>query len=213
MENINQTQEYAENIHVESLKNDSVFLQTLKEKEIKAISTQDLIQLYDVLDNYLVLERKEDQKTINKIYTAILDKAIENLTQKLETNDFFSFEDEEEHLTLRAIYEYAIEHYSSNSFADARELFLMLSVMTKNNTFKGAMQIHTVATIKKMPFDNFLNEFVDIEQINKIDQSGDETKNSYFILYFYDNANQFLHENQELLIDAIQNSKSLNRQN
>ena len=75
------------------------------------------------------------------------------------------------------------------------------------------MQIHTVATIKKMPFDNFLNEFVDIEQINKIDQSGDETKNSYFILYFYDNANQFLHENQELLIDAIQNSKSLNRQN
>ena len=211
--NTDQTQEYAENIHVESLKNDSVFLQTLKEKETKAINTQDLIQLYEVLDNYLVLERKEDNKTINKIYTVILDKAIENLTQKLETNDFFSFEDEEEHLTLRAIYEYAIEHYSSNAFSDARELFLMLSVMTQNNAFKGAMQIHAIGTIKKMPFDNFLNEFVDIDKINKIDKTGDETKNSYFILYFYDNANQFLHENQELLIDAIQNSKSLNRQN
>jgi hypothetical protein len=199
----------ASDIKVEELKTDHVFLETLKNKKSEAISQKNIIKLYEVLDNYLFLSRDEDQKTIDEIYSVILDKAIDNLTYKLESNQMFSFEDEEEHMTLRAIYEYAIEHYSSNSFSEARELFLMLSILTENNNFRGAMQIHAVATIKKLSFDDFLDQFVDIEQIKKIDETGDETKNSYFILYFYDNANQFLHENKQLLTEALQRAKRL----
>jgi hypothetical protein len=194
------TLKYSEE-EIESLKNDPVFLDSLQKRETEALEEQNILKLYDVLDTYLLLEKGSDEQ-INRLYENILELALDKLSYKLQSRETCSLDNDEEHITLRAIYEYAIEHYSSGKLHEASELFLMLSILTENRTFIGAMQIHLVATLKNISFDDFLDEFVDIDMM-------DEQNESFFMLYFRDSANRFLHENSQLITDAVKEMKTV----
>jgi len=186
---------------IKRLKNDPVFINELQQREERAERERDIVQLYDVLDTILALDENNKER-INKIYGTILEVALEQLQSKLEGESFFDLDNERDHLALRAIYEYGIEQYNHDRLHEAKELFIMLSILTNNPTFIGAMQIHLIAILKNIPFNEFLEKFVDMEKMNSSNES-------FFILYFYDSANRFLHENGQLIREAIQEVKNL----
>jgi hypothetical protein len=183
-----------------NLQNDESFLKELEEKEKKAIENKDIINLYDVLDT-LLLFKNENKERINKLYSLIIEEAFINLHNKLKSEDMFNLNVEIEHYSLRAIYEYAIEQYSGGKLHEAKEIFIMLSILTDNNVFKGAMQIHLIAILKNIPFEDFISQFVDMEKMESANES-------FFILYFFDTANKFLHENAHLIKEAVTEVKN-----
>lgn len=139
---------------------------------------------------------------MNKLYSAILENALGNLHQKLENEEMFDLNINSDHYSLRAIYEYGIEQYNGGKLHEAKELFIMLSILTNNNVFKGAMQIHLISILTNMKFEDFLEQFVDMEKM-------ESSNESFFILYFYDIANQFLHKNSNIIKEAIQNVRNI----
>ena len=189
------------NEEILNLQNDPVFLSELLEKESKAFQTKEIISLYDILDTLLIFE-SDTKERVNKLYGLIIEEALKNLHIKLEAEQLFNLDEENDHYSLRAIYEYAIEQYNGNRFHEAKELFIMLSILTDNNVFKGAMQIHLISILKKISFEDFLSKFVDMKKM-------ESTNESFFILYFFDIANQFLHENANLIKDVIQEVKNI----
>jgi len=187
---------------IKSLQNDPVFLAELLEREEKAFQTKNIISLYDVLDSLLLFD-SDTKERVNKLYSSIIEGALESLHTKLKGEKLFDVNDENDHYSLRAIYEYAIEQYNGGRFYEAKELFIMLSILTDNNVFKGAMQIHLISILKNIPFEDFISKFVDAEKMKSINKS-------FFILYFYDEANQFLHNNSNLIQEAIKKVKNIN---
>jgi len=191
---------YSDN-EIKNLQNDPVFLDELQEKEVKAFQSKSIIDLYDILDTLLLFE-SDTKNRINKLYETIIEEAFKILHSKLENEQMFDLNIEYEHYSLRAIYEYAIEKYSGNLLHEAKEVFIILSILTENNIFKGAMQIHLIAIIQKINFEDFISQFVDA---NKMESENE----SFFILYFFDSANKFLHENAHLIKKAIQEVKNI----
>jgi len=186
---------------VKNLQNDPVFLNELLERESKAFQNKSIIDLYDILDSLLLFESDTKQR-VNKLYGAIIEEAFNILHLKLENEQMFDLNIETDHYSLRAIYEYAIEKYSGNLLHEAKEIFIILSILTDDNIFKGAMQIHLIAVLKNISFEEFLAEFVDMEKMESANES-------FFILYFFDSANKFLHENAHLIKTAIQEVKKI----
>lgn len=184
-----------------NLKNDPVFIDELQKREEEAEKSRDIVKLYDVLDTLLTFGEDETNR-VDKIYGSILEMALDTLHSKLKGEELFNLDDEREHYSLRAIYEYGIEQYNHNRLHEAKELFIMLSILTDNSIFRGAMQIHLISILKDIPFNEFIEKFVDMEKMNSSNES-------FFILYFYDNANQFLHEHSQLIRDAIREVKSI----
>jgi hypothetical protein len=180
-----------------NLQNDPVFLNELQKLESDGIQKSDLIALYDVLDTILLFEREESEK-VNKIYEEILKIAFETLHKKLENRDIFSLDEVSEHLSLRALYEFGIDNFGKKNFEEAKEVFLALSMLSDNPEFRGAMQIHLVGVLKEMVFEEFVDQYIDLESKNE----------SYFLLYFKDSANEFLHENKNLIINAVREIES-----
>jgi hypothetical protein len=180
-----------------NLQNDPVFLNELQKLESDGIQKSDLIALYDVLDTILLFEREESEK-VNKIYEEILKIAFETLHKKLQNRDIFSLDEVSEHLSLRALYEFGIDNFGKKNFEEAKEVFLALSMLSDNPEFRGAMQIHLVGVLKEMVFEEFVDQYIDLESKNE----------SYFLLYFKDSANEFLHENKNLIINAVREIES-----
>ena len=86
-------------------------VEELKEKVLKAQQKFDIASLY-------VLEEQAheifDEDTISGFYANILDLALEKLTDTLEANRIMNMNEVQDFATLRALYEYAIEHYSAD---------------------------------------------------------------------------------------------------
>jgi hypothetical protein len=183
------------------LQNDPSFLDKLNEMEKSGLEDKNLVSLYDVLDSLLLFQEGNSER-INKIYEVILEEALHNLKKRLENETLFSLENQIDHYTLRAIYEYGIDKYSKSLFTEAKELFIMLSILTDNSSFKGAMQIHLVAVLKEISLSDFIEEYIDLEELEK-------DEDSFFMLYFKDNANSFLHENSELIRSAMREVREL----
>jgi len=186
---------------VKNLQNDQVFLNELLKRESQAFESKSIIDLYNILDTLLLFDSDTKQR-VNKLYEVIIEEAFKILHSKLENEKMFDLNVETEHYSLRAIYEYAIEKYSGNLLHEAKEIFIILSILTENNAFKGAMQIHLIAVLKNVAFDQFIEKFVDMDKM-------ESTNESFFILYFFDSANKFLHENGHLIKQAIQEVKNI----
>jgi uncharacterized pyridoxal phosphate-containing UPF0001 family protein len=182
---------------ISSLQNDPVFLHELQKLEKEGTEKSDIVALYDVLDSILLFEREESER-VNKIYEEVLKIAFKKLHEKLQNREIFSLDEVNEHLSLRALYEFGIDNFGKGNFEESKEVFLALSMLSDNGEFRGAMQIHLVGVLKKMKFEEFVDEFIDLESEN----------NSYFLLYFKDSANTFLHENKNLIINAVREIES-----
>lgn len=145
----------------------------LKEKIFQAQSEGDIASLY-------VLEAQVhdtfDEETLMAYYANILDLALERLTNALENLEKLDMSDVQDFATLRALYEYAIEHYSAGSAHDASALFEVLGGISNDEAFSEAMAVHRAGCDAQIPFDDFIDEYVDMAAT----QAGGKFYISYF---------------------------------
>lgn len=134
-------------------------MQELKDKILQAQREGDIASLY-VLEAQA--HEKFDEDTLMAYYANILDLALERLTNTLENMEKLDMNEVQDFATLRALYEYAIEHYSAGSATDASALFEVLGGISNDERFREAMAIHRAGCDAKIPFDDFLDEYVDM---------------------------------------------------
>ncbi len=134
--------------------------ETLKEKVLKAQSEGDIAALY-------VLET-EAQDTLEEsdliaYYANILDLALENLTNALESARQMDIGEVQDYATLRALYEYAMEHYSAGKKTDASALFEILGGLSSDITFAEAMKVHQLGADAGLSLDVFIATIADVD--------------------------------------------------
>lgn len=134
--------------------------EALKEKVLKAQSEGDIAGLY-------VLEQEAhetfDDETLGAYYANILDLALERLTDALEAPRKMDMSEVQDFATIRALYEYAIEHYSAGKPIDAAALFEVLSGLTNDERFSNAMLLHLGAARSGLSLDDFINTIADVD--------------------------------------------------
>lgn len=138
--------------------------ETLKEKVLKAQSEGDIAALY-------VLET-EAQETLEEsdliaYYANILDLALENLTNALESARQMDIGEVQDYATLRALYEYAMEHYSAGKKTDASALFEILAGLSSDTTFAEAMKVHQLGADAGLSLDVFIATIADVDATHK----------------------------------------------
>lgn len=131
----------------------------LKDKIYQAQSEGDIASLY-VLESQA--HESFDEDTLMAYYANILDLALERLTNALENLEKLDMNEVQDFATLRALYEYAIEHYSAGSATDASALFEVLSGISNDEAFSEAMKVHRAGCDGRIPFDDFIDEYVDM---------------------------------------------------
>ena len=134
--------------------------QDLKAKVLKAQQNSDIASLY-------VLEQEAhdtfDEETLRGFYANILDLALEKLTDTLEAHRVMDMSEVQDFATLRALYEYAIEHYSAGKINDASALFEVLGGLSNDKQFSDALNLHKIASSKNLTLDDFIENIADID--------------------------------------------------
>jgi len=139
----------------------STEMEAFKKKVLDAQRAGDIAALY-------VMEREaheilKDEEDMGAFYANILELALENLTTALETGKRFKLDEVQDYATIRALYEYAIEHYSAESVSDAAALFEIIEGLTQDGAFINAMKIHRLSASEGLGFDEFLERIADVE--------------------------------------------------
>lgn len=134
--------------------------EALKEKVLKAQAEGDIASLY-------VLEAQAqelfEESDLIAYYANILDLALENLTNALESARQMDITEVQDYATLRALYEYAMEHYSAGKKADASALFEILAGLSSDETFAKAMKIHQLGADAGLSIDVFIATIADVD--------------------------------------------------
>jgi hypothetical protein len=153
----------------------------LKEKILKAQEAGSIAGLF-------VLEQEAnetyDEEMLLKYYANILELALERLTDALESARRLDMSDVEDFATIRALYEYAIEHYSAGKPLDAAALFEIIGGLTEDETLSASMRIHMEAAKAGMSLDDFINKVADIE--------GTQAAGSFYVCAFQESARELL---------------------
>jgi hypothetical protein len=135
-------------------------VEDLKTEVLKAQENSDIASLY-------VMEQKAfdtfDEDTLHAFYANILDLALERLTEALEAPRVMDIGEVQDFATLRALYEYAMEHYHSENIADASALFEVLSGLSNDEKFSQAMKLHWIASKENINLDDFMSKIADID--------------------------------------------------
>ena len=135
-------------------------VEELKAKVLEAQKNSDIAALY-------VLEAQAqehfDEETVHAFYANILDMALENLTNTLESHRKMDLNEVQDFATTRALYEYAMEHYSAGATQDASALFELLSGMSSDDKFSWSLKLHWLAAAENMSLDDFMSNMADIE--------------------------------------------------
>lgn len=153
----------------------------LKKRVLEAQQKGDIASLY-------VMEQEAhktfDEDSLHGFYANILDLALEKLTDTLEAHRAMDMNEVQDFATVRALYEYAIEHYSAKQNKDASALFEVLSGITNDEKFSSALKIHWIASAEDISLDDFLDNIADI----------DATQNAgtFYISSFTDKAKKLL---------------------
>ena len=158
----------------------------LKAKVLEAQTKNDIASLY-----VLEAEAQEllDEETLHGFYSNILDLALERLTQTLESHTRFNMSEVQDFATTRALYEYAMEHYSAGAIKDASALFEVLSGMTNDDKFSWSLKLHYLATAENINIDDFMSNIADM-QVTQSNQT-------FYISGFSKTAQKLLDNAQE----------------
>ncbi|WP_200762461.1 hypothetical protein [Nitrosophilus alvini] len=187
-----------EDKNLAKLKIDKEFLKELEKKEEEALKSGKISLMYDVLDTLLALDMEADR--IDRLYSKILETAFDALAEYLTSFRHFDLSKEEELYTVRAIYEHALERYDEGDFKGAKELFLILSLVTDDEDFKKAMLLHTAAAAASVDLNAFLQKFVDHSKLDE---------NSFFFTVFTEEAEDFMEKNRDAIEKELENLKKL----
>ncbi len=157
----------------------------LKEEVLKAQENSDIASLY-------VLEQRAheifDEETLHGFYANILDLALEKLTETLETHRVMDMNEIQDFATTRALYEYAIEHYSAGQIADASALFEVLSGLTNDEKFSSALKLHWIASSENLTLDDFISKIADVDAT--------QSAGTFYISCFSKEAQKLLNKSQ-----------------
>lgn len=160
-------------------------VEKLKAEVLKAQQNSDIASLY-------VLEQRAselfDEDLLHGYYANILDLALERLTETLESHRVMDMNEVQDFATLRALYEYAIEHYSAGQIADSSALFEVLSGLSNDNKFSSALKLHWLASAENISLDDFLSTIVDIDAT--------ENTGTFYISCFTKEAQELLDKAQ-----------------
>jgi len=161
-------------------------VEELKTKVLDAQSKSDIAALY-------VLEAQAhevfDEATIQGYYANILDLALEKLTETLEAHRKMNLEDVQDFATTRALYEYAMEHYSAGQIKDAAALFEVLSGMTTDDKFSWSLKLHWMAADEGVTLEDFMEKMADIDTT--------QANGTFYISGFKKEAQELLDNAQE----------------
>jgi len=139
-------------------------VEELKTKVLAHQQESDIASLY-------VLEQEAhntfDEDTLGGFYANILDLALEKLTETLESHRKMDLGEVQDFATTRALYEYAIEHYSAGQIADASALFEVLSGLSSDKKFSSALKFHWIASKENLSLDDFIAKIADIDATEK----------------------------------------------
>jgi hypothetical protein len=160
-------------------------VQKLKEEVLKAQENSDIASLY-------VLEQRAhetfNEDTLSGFYANILDLALERLTDTLEAHRVMDINEVQDFATLRALYEYAIEHYSAGQTTDASALFEVLSGLSNDEKFSSALKFHWIASKENLSLDDFIENIADIDATQKA--------GTFYISCFNKEAQKLLNNSQ-----------------
>ncbi len=160
-------------------------IEELKTKVLNAQQNGDIASLF-------VLEQQAhelfDEDTLNDFYANILDLALERLTDTLEAHRVMDMNEVQDFATIRALYEYAIEHYSAGKISDASALFEVLSGLSNDKKFSLALKFHWIASKENISLDDFIENIADIEAT--------QNASTFYISCFNKEAQKFLDNSQ-----------------
>jgi len=160
--------------------------ENLKERVLKAQSESAIASLY-------VLEQEAhevfDEATLQGFYANILDLALERLTDTLQAHRKMDMSEVQDFATTRALYEYAMEHYSAGQISDASALFEVLSGMTNDDKFSWSLKLHWLAAAENIKLDDFMSKMADIQVT--------QGNGTFYISGFTKEAQQLLDNAQE----------------
>ncbi|MDQ7061142.1 MAG: hypothetical protein Q9M43_08340 [Sulfurimonas sp.] len=161
-------------------------IDTLKAKVLEAQTNADIATLYVLQEEAL---ETFDEDTLSGFFANILDLALENLTNTLESCSSLDMKDTQDFATLRALYEYAMEHYHGGSPKDASALFEVLGGLTKDKSFTHALKYHQKASEASISLDTFLDEYTDMDKTQEA--------NTFYISCFTKKAQDLLDVKKE----------------
>ncbi len=157
----------------------------LKQKVLEAQEKGDIAALY-------VLEQDAheflNEEMLMGFYQNILDLALERLTETLEAHVRMDMQEVQDFATVRALYEYGVEHYSSGSLKDAAALFEVLSGLTNDSRFSDALKLHWIAAAENISLDDFISNIADV---NATQEAG-----TFYISAFTKEAQKLLDNTQ-----------------
>jgi hypothetical protein len=160
-------------------------VENLKAEVLKAQQESDIASLY-------VMEQRAhdtfDEDTLQGFYANILDLALERLTDALEVHRVMDMNEVQDFATLRALYEYALEHYSAGQITDASALFEVLSGLSSDEKFSSALKFHWIASKENLSLDDFLSNIADIDATEKV--------GTFYISCFSKEAQKLLDKSQ-----------------
>lgn len=158
----------------------------LKTKVLESQQNSDIASLY-------VMEQEAhevfDEDTLHGFYANILDLALEKLTDTLEAHRVMDMNEVQDFATIRALYEYAIEHYSAGQIKDASALFEVLSGLSNDDKFSSALKFHWIASKENLSLDDFISNIADIDAT--------ESAGTFYISCFNKEAQKLLDKSQQ----------------
>lgn len=149
------------NIDIEALKSDKEFQENLKQLEEEVKTTDSLAKVYQLLDAKLAINADENE--INELFQRVVSESFNRVSAAISEGGELNLAEPEDWAAARAIYEHAIERYSSNDKNAAQELFLALNFLITNPEVKDAMMVHAAAVGKGYSFDDFFNKLTKVE--------------------------------------------------
>jgi hypothetical protein len=148
-------------IDIEALKSDKEFQENLKQLEEEVKTTDSLAKVYQLLDAKLAINADENE--INELFQRVVSESFNRVSEAISQGGELNLADPEDWAAARAIYEHAVERYSSNDKKAAQELFLALNYLISNPEVKDAMMVHAAAVGKGYSFDDFFNKLTKVE--------------------------------------------------
>jgi len=139
-------------------------MQKLQELEKEVKEDGSLAKIYQLLDAKLAIEASEDE--IHELFQKVVQGGFDLISDKLVKNEKLDMSNPNEWAAARAIYEHAMERFSSNDTKSAQELFLALSHLFEIDELKDALMLHAAAIGKGYNFDDFINKLTKIDNID-----------------------------------------------
>ena len=111
---------------------------------------------YNEFEN--LLNKDGDEERINELFGDILEKSIEILNEKSESNQFLEYP--EHQFVIRALFEYFLELWSEGAYEDAKALGYDLVYMVNDDNLKEAFSMFILGVLEKLPVEKFLDLYV-----------------------------------------------------